>query len=78
LHIELDPELGVVRASGLHFRQVLVNLAMNAMEEMPAGGGMTIHSTNIELDEEYASRLTGIAPGHYVRLAIVVTGSGMS
>lgn len=55
-----------------------MNLAMNAMEEMPAGGGMTIHSSNIELDEEYASRLTGIAPGHYVRLAIVVTGSGMS
>jgi two-component system cell cycle sensor histidine kinase/response regulator CckA len=64
LHIELDPELGVVRADALHFRQVLVNLAMNAMEAMPAGGDMTIRSSNIELDEEYASRLTGIAPEH--------------
>jgi PAS domain S-box-containing protein len=78
LHIELDPSLGVVRADAAQFREVLLNLVTNAMEAMPEGGHLTMHSTNIELDEARASQLRGIAPGHYVLLAVADTGKGMS
>jgi len=78
LHVELDPSLGEVRADAAQFREVLLSLTANAMEAMPEGGHLTIHSTNIELDERRTSELTGIAPGHYVLLTVADTGSGMS
>jgi len=78
LHIELDPSRGVVRADPSQFHEVLLNLARSAMEAMPEGGHLTIHSSNIELDEVRASQLTGIAPGYYVLLAVADTGNGMS
>jgi len=78
LEIELDPALGRVRTDALQFRQALVSLVTNAIAAMPEGGRLTLHSSNIELDEELASRLTGIAPGNYVLVAVADTGCGMT
>jgi PAS domain S-box-containing protein len=78
LRIELDPSLARVRADAAQFRTVVLNLAANAIEAMPEGGHLTIHTTNIEIDEDHALRLSGIAPGHYVLLAVADTGAGMS
>jgi PAS domain S-box-containing protein len=78
LQIELDPELAPVYADASRFREVVLNLATNAIDAMPDGGRLTIHSTNIELDKDCVSRLSGVAPGHYVLLAVADTGIGMS
>jgi signal transduction histidine kinase len=78
LQIELDPALAPVRADSSRFREVLLNLAANALDAMPEGGRLTIHSSNIELDKSIVSRLSGIASGQYVLLAVADTGVGMS
>jgi hypothetical protein len=77
LQIELDPALAPVRVDASRFREVLLNLTANAIDAMPEGGRLTLHSSNIELDESAVSRLSGVAPGHYVLLAVADTGVGM-
>jgi signal transduction histidine kinase len=75
---ELDPSLGLVRADSVQFQRVLLNLALNAQDAMPDGGNLTVSSSNVELDDNRASRLSRIPPGQYVLLSIKDTGVGMS
>lgn len=59
------------------FDNALVNLASNAGEAMGNGGEFSIETQNLSLQGEKA-RLLNLPEGHYIRLSVRDTGSGMS
>jgi PAS domain S-box-containing protein len=69
--------LGAVRADSGQIEQVIMNLAVNARDAMPAGGKLTIETSNVSIDEEYARFHAPLKTGSYVMLSISDTGAGM-
>jgi signal transduction histidine kinase/ActR/RegA family two-component response regulator len=77
LVMDLDPELGRVKADAAQMEQVIMNLVFNARDAMPEGGELTIQTANTELDEAWAQRHAGAQVGPHVMLAVHDTGHGM-
>ncbi|MCF8043417.1 MAG: PAS domain-containing protein [Desulfarculaceae bacterium] len=78
LKVSLSPDAGFVRADFNQIEQVMLNLVGNARDAMPEGGRLTIETSNVELDEEYASNHPGAEPGSYVMLAVSDDGPGIA
>src|SRR5579871_6430999 len=77
LVMEPETSLWPVRADSGQIEQVIMNLAVNARDAMPSGGKLTIQTSNVNLDEEYARFHAPLRPGDYVMLALTDTGAGM-
>ena len=84
LEVSLDPSACTVLADPGQLTQVLMNLSVNARDAMPGGGTLTISTYRAELGGRTSGRDwhpegpgEGPAPGRYVLLSVVDTGSGM-
>ncbi len=72
-----DGQLGNVKVDPGQMEQVIMNLVTNSRDAMPAGGTLTIETSNVMLDGLFIERHPYFVPGPYVRLAISDTGTGM-
>ena len=57
--------------------QILLNLAINARDAMPAGGRLTIETKNASWTKNMRGPTRKFEPGPYVMLAVSDTGDGM-
>ncbi len=74
IETKLAGELWTVSADLTQMQQVILNMAVNARDAMPAGGRLTIETSNQTLG---ARSPVDALSGDYVRLSISDTGEGM-
>lgn len=60
-----------------HCDQVVMNLAVNARDAMPAGGVLSLRTATVTLDTSYLSWHAELEPGDYVMLTFSDSGEGM-
>src|SRR5260370_37657264 len=59
-----SPDIGTVKADPAQIEQVIMNLVVNARDAMPTGGCLTIETTYVDLDTNYARDHVSVNTGH--------------
>jgi len=75
--LALEPEAWPALVDPNQLTTALLNLAFNARDAMPNGGKLTLETSNVVLDGDYARVHDGVAPGHYTLIVVNDTGSGI-
>ncbi len=79
--VELDlrhgRDLWPVKADVNQLEQVIVNLAVNARDAMPAGGKLAIRTANVTAEAAARLSVTGMPPADYVLIEVADTGTGI-
>jgi PAS domain S-box-containing protein len=78
LAVNLQPNLWTTRLDPSQVEQVLLNLAVNGGDAMPSGGRLTIETANFQVTGAFVPLHPGIEPGHYVRMIVQDSGTGMA
>lgn len=74
VRVDLAADLPPAIADPNQLEMALLNLAVNARDAMPGGGALTIGATR---ESVRPGHRTGLSRGHYVRLFVSDSGSGM-
>lgn len=69
--------LGAVRADPGQLEQVIVNLAVNARDAMPAGGTLSIQTYAVSAAQVRELKLAVLPPADYTALRVSDTGTGI-
>ncbi len=72
----LAHDLGPVLADAGQMEQVILNLAVNARDAMPAGGVLSFATRNVDFDDAVLSA-NSLNPGRYVEMVVSDSGIGM-
>jgi len=72
-----EPALPSIFVDADQLSQVIMNLAVNSRDAMPAGGKLTIETSMVVFDSEFVAQHVDSRPGPHVMLAITDTGTGM-
>ncbi|HYU15444.1 MAG TPA: PAS domain S-box protein, partial [Candidatus Acidoferrum sp.] len=78
LETHFAPGLPLVSADPGMMEQVVMNLAVNARDAMPAGGRLAISLDPVTVDEAHAAAHPQAASGRYVCLGVSDSGSGIA
>ena len=76
IETRLAPDLEAVTADRSQLEQILINLAVNARDAMPAGGRIAIITATADRDQTDMGQYT-VPAGRYATLAVTDTGTGM-
>jgi two-component system, cell cycle sensor histidine kinase and response regulator CckA len=77
VELRLSEDLWAISADPVQIGQILMNLAVNARDAMPAGGRLVIGTQNETLSQESCDGHIGWKPGNHVLLTVSDTGQGM-
>lgn len=77
LRLYLTQESYGIRADRNQIEQVIMNLVVNSQDAISEGGAISIETSPVLLDDEYATLHTDVTPGRYLMLAVTDNGSGM-
>lgn len=75
---DLDPRLWSVEIDANQLESALLNLAVNARDAMPAGGTLSVQTSNEELRDPHLASALELTPGDYVVIRVLDTGAGMA
>ncbi len=77
LETRTAPQGPVIMGDATQIHQMLINLATNARDAMPAGGVLTLKTDLVRLDRQTADLRGYGTPGDYVSITVSDTGTGM-
>ncbi|HYL69583.1 MAG TPA: PAS domain S-box protein [Candidatus Limnocylindria bacterium] len=78
LELNLNSEIGQVKADQGQIEQVIMNLVINARDAMPEGGKLMVETAETSLDEAFTRQHPGSRVGRYVIISVTDTGTGMT
>ncbi len=78
VRMQLSTHPGIIRVDRFKIDQIILNLAINAQDAIAETGQVTLETSQIVIDDEYARRHPGMQTGRYVLLAFKDNGCGMS
>ena len=73
LRMNIPDDLPLARIDANQLELAILNLAINARDAMPDGGSIDIKVTQLDVSEDVS-----LAPGSYLKVSVIDTGSGMS
>ncbi|MBI5248557.1 MAG: PAS domain S-box protein [Desulfomonile tiedjei] len=77
VEVNLASDLPITNADPSQIEQILMNLAVNARDAMPAGGRLIIGTESVLLDDFYCRSHIGACEGPHVLLTVSDTGDGI-
>jgi two-component system cell cycle sensor histidine kinase/response regulator CckA len=76
--LDLNPNVGLIKADPGQIEQLIMNLVVNARDAMPGGGKLTVATANVPQNEYEANIFHQLSARDCVLLTITDTGIGMS